>query len=67
MLLRSSNSTEQFFSELPPNSKILSVTPSGKSFCVGTFKIVVELADGTTAQFFKKVSELSFTTTCRIR
>ncbi|KAL0475006.1 Fructosamine kinase domain-containing protein [Neurospora intermedia] len=40
--------------KLPPNSKILSVTPSGKSFCVGTFKIVVELADGTTAQFFKK-------------
>lgn len=52
------NLTKQSYLELPPNSKVLSVTPSGKSLWVGTVKIVVKLADGTTAEFFKKVGGL---------
>ena len=52
--------------ELPPNSKVLSVTPSGESTWAGRVKIVVELADGTTAQFFKKVSGLTYPRCSRI-
>lgn len=43
-------------SELPPNCKVLSVTPSGKSLRVATVRILVQLEDGQTAEFFKKVS-----------
>ncbi|KAK4186216.1 Fructosamine kinase-domain-containing protein [Podospora australis] len=41
---------------LPQHSKVLSVTASGTSLWVGTVKIVVELEDGNTVEFFKKGS-----------
>ncbi|KEY66277.1 hypothetical protein S7711_02742 [Stachybotrys chartarum IBT 7711] len=41
-------------SNLPPDCKVLSVMPSGQSLWVATVKIVVELTDGKTAEFFKK-------------
>lgn len=43
--------------ELPPRCEVLSVTPSGKSLWVGTFKIVVRLEDGMIVAYFKKVEE----------
>ncbi|KAL2024345.1 hypothetical protein VTK56DRAFT_8827 [Thermocarpiscus australiensis] len=40
--------------ELPHGCKVLSVTSSGKSLWVKTVKILVQLEDGRTAEFFKK-------------
>ncbi len=40
---------------LPPHSKVLSVGHGGTSLWVTAIKITVELKDGTTAEFFKKV------------
>lgn len=40
---------------LPPNSQIVSVSPSGRSLWVGTLRIEVRLKDGSSSVFFKKV------------
>jgi hypothetical protein len=45
--------------ELPPNSKVLSVGSGGPSLWVKTVKIVVQLEDGSTTEFFKKVRRTS--------
>ncbi|KAI9375236.1 Fructosamine kinase-domain-containing protein [Aspergillus egyptiacus] len=45
---------EAIVAKLPPNCKVLSVTPSGQSLWVTTVKIVVQLQDGQTAEVFKK-------------
>lgn len=42
--------------ELPPGSKVTLVVPSGQSLWVGTVKITVQLDNGETAHFFKKVT-----------
>lgn len=43
--------------DLPTNCKVLSVGHGGASLWVTAVKIVVELEDGTTAEFFKKVGD----------
>ncbi|KAF6808025.1 hypothetical protein CSOJ01_07793 [Colletotrichum sojae] len=40
--------------EFPPDCKVLSVTPSAQSVSGATVKIVVQLKDGTIAEYFKK-------------
>ncbi|KAF6821888.1 hypothetical protein CPLU01_12336 [Colletotrichum plurivorum] len=40
--------------KLPPDCKVLSVTSSAQNVSVATVKIVVQLKDGTMAEYFKK-------------
>jgi hypothetical protein len=50
---------EAVLAKLPPNSKVLSVGSGGPSLWVKTVKIVVQLEDGSTTEFFKKVRRTS--------
>ncbi|KAK3899740.1 Fructosamine kinase-domain-containing protein [Staphylotrichum tortipilum] len=48
---------EGLLAKLPPNCKVLSVTPSGYSVWVKTLRITVQLENGSIASFFKKGAE----------